>query len=172
VKKIKSNKTLSSILVIFLAVLTTFILAPEVRAKKSVEVNARIGAKLVFQAAPPKVNLNVDPVDKPSADGNHDLMVKTNAPSYDITASYGAFEVKGYDLFDNGNLTVASESPNGQGTGGNYVEIEDSVDIVTGEDGYTNNEKTTVKYKLEVDFTVPFIDKATTKVVYTAMMSM
>ncbi len=141
------------------------------QAEQSVTVNAEIGAKLIFQAAPKKIKLNVDPVDKPTAKAGHKLMVKTNAPNYSITASYGAFEVGDYGLIENGNLTVASESPDsGEGTGGNFVEIGDEVEILAGESGYTNNEVTPVNYNLKVDFTVPFGEAGTT-VVYTAAMS-
>ncbi len=141
------------------------------QAEQSVTVNAKIGAKLIFRAAPPRLKLAVDPVDQPSTTASHKLMVKTNAPSYSITASYGTFEVGDYDLIDNGNLTVSSEAPDsGEGTGGNFVKIDDEVEILAGESGYTNQETTSVFYKLGVDFTVPFGDAGTT-VVYTATMS-
>ena len=136
----------------------------------SVTVNAKIGAKLFFQAAPKQIKLAVDPVDKPVAQAGHKLIVKTNAPSYSITASYGEFSVGDYDLIGKGNLKVASVAPDdGKDTGG-LVDTGDEVEILAGESGYTNNEKTEVNYKLSVDFTVPHGSGDTT-VTYTASMS-
>jgi len=159
---------LSVSLILALTLMLTF--AQLGLAEQSVTVNAEIGAKLIFNAAPKKLKLSVDPVDKPTAQAGHRLMVKTNAPSYSITASYGTFEVNDYRLIENGNLTVASEAPDsGEGTGG-FVEIGDELEILAGESGYTNRETTSVSYKLDVDFTVPF-GEAETTVVYTASMS-
>lgn len=59
-----------------------------VQADQSVEVNAEIGAKLIFVAAPKNISLSVDPVDQPTNTAAHRLQVKTNAPSYSITAAY------------------------------------------------------------------------------------
>lgn len=138
---------------------------------QNVEVNAEIGAKLIFNAAPKKLKLSVDPENNPTAQAGHRLMVKTNAPTYGITAAYGTFEVGDYDLIGNENLTVASEAPgSGEGTGGSFIQISDEVEILAGESGRTNNEVTPVTYKLDVDFTVPYGDAETT-VVYTATMS-
>ncbi len=135
-----------------------------------VTVNAEIGGKLIFNASPKKLQMSVDPVDKPKANAENELRVKTNAPTYSITASYGAFEIKDYGLIENGNLKVASEAPDsGSGTGG-LVPVENEIEILTGESGRTNNEVTPVRYQLNVDFTVPFGDASTT-VVYTASMS-
>lgn len=135
-----------------------------------VTVNAEVNGKLIFNAAPKKLKMSVDPLDQPTANAEHTLRVKTNAPTYSITASYGAFEVKDYGLIENGNLEVASEAPDsGSGTGG-LVTVADEVEILAGESGRTNNEVTPVTYQLNVDFTVPFGDASTT-VVYTASMS-
>ncbi len=137
---------------------------------QSVDVNAEIGAKLIFNATPKKLKFNVDPQNKPTAQAGNRLKVKTNAPSYSITAAYGAFEVGDYDLIDNGNLSVSSEAPeDGDGTGG-LVNAGGEVELLAGESGRTNNEVTQVVYQLDVDFTVPYGD-ATTTVVYTATMS-
>ena len=135
-----------------------------------VTVDAKIGAKLIFNATPQKLKMSVDPVDKPTAQASQKLMVKTNAPTYGITASYGSFEVKDYGLIENGNLKVQSRAPDsGSGTG-DPVTVEDEIEILAGESGRTNNEFTPVVYQLSVDFTVPFGDASTT-VVYTATMS-
>ncbi len=156
---------------LLLAFFLGFTLVGFVRAEQSVEVNARIGAKLIFNTAPSKLKLSVDPVDTPTDQATHKLIVKTNAPSYSITASYGEFKIGDYGLFENGNLTVASEAPDsGEGTGGDFVEIKDQVEILAGESGFTNNESMAATYKLNVDFTVPY-GSGSTEVVYTATMS-
>ncbi len=157
--------TISLILALVLGIsLVTTVSAAEVT------VDAKIGAKMIFNAAPKKLKMSVDPLEKPRASAEHKLMVKTNAPAYSITAAYGAFEVKDYDLIENGNLKVASQPPDsGSGTGG-LVPVEDEIEILAGESGRTNNEKTGVAYQLSVDFKVPFGSAATT-VVYTASMS-
>ncbi len=165
--KSKFFTKLSALLVITLLIGTSSVVA--VSAAK-VTVNAEIGTKLIFNAAPKKLKMSVDPVDQPVAKEAHRLMVKTNAPSYSITAAYGAFEVKDYGLIENDNLKVASEPPDaGSGTGG-LIPVEDEIEILAGETGRTNNEVTGVTYQLDVDFTVPFGDASTT-VVYTAAMS-
>jgi hypothetical protein len=157
--------SVSLVLVLFLG--TSYVMTV---SAAEVTVNAEIGGKLIFNAAPKKLKMSVDPVDKPTAQAGHRLMVKTNAPTYGITASYGAFEVKDYGLIANGNLKVQSEAPDsGSGTG-DLVVVEDEIEILAGESGRTNNEVTPVTYQLNVDFTVPFGDASTT-VVYTASMS-
>lgn len=163
------TKISASLALVFLLCVT---FAGFVQAEQSVEVNAKIGAKLIFNTAPSKLKLSADPVDQTSDQASHKLLVKTNAASYDITASYGSFEIGDYDLFENGNVRVASEAPDsGEGTGGKFVEIDDEVQILVGESGHTNNEEMLVFYKLTVDFTVPF-GTGNTEVIYTASMSM
>ncbi len=157
--------SVSLILVLFLG--TSYVMTV---SAAEVTVNAEIGGKLIFNATPKKSKLSVDPVDNPKAQAANRLMVKTNAPTYSITASYGSFEVKDYGLIENGNLKVQSRAPDsGSGTG-DPVTVEDEIEILAGESGRTNNEFTPVVYQLSVDFTVPFGDASTT-VVYTATMS-
>jgi len=140
------------------------------QGEQSVKVNAKIGGKLVLINQTKTIDLSVDPVDQPTAQGGHVLIVKTNAPAYSILGDYGTFEVEDYDLIGNGNLTVASTAPDeGEGTGGSFVNIDGEVQILAGEEGYTNNEETPITYKLTVDFTVP-TGEACTTVVYTASM--
>lgn len=137
---------------------------------QSVDVNAEINAKLIFTATPKTLNLSVDPQNNPTATAGNSLKVKTNAPTYSITAAYGTFEVGTYDLINNGNLSVSSAVPgDGTGTGG-LVTAGGEVTILSGESGRTNNEVTEVTYQLDVDFTVPHGDASTT-VVYTASLS-
>ncbi|MFW6104594.1 MAG: hypothetical protein ACOC6I_01995 [Candidatus Bipolaricaulota bacterium] len=170
-KNLKLSK-IAKISVCLTLVLTLFAGASfSLMGEQNVEVNAEIGAKLIFNAAPKKLKLSVDPENNPTAQAGHRLRVKTNAPTYGITAAYGTFEVGDYDLIGNGNLTVASEAPgSGEGTGGSFIQISDEVEILAGESGRTNNEVTPVTYQLDVDFTVPYGDAETT-VVYTATMS-
>lgn len=166
VPKIQAKYVASLVLVLILSLSFTQM----VHAEQSVEVNAEIGAKLIFNATPKKLKLSVDPMDKPTAQAANRLQVKTNAPSYSITAAYGSFEVKDYDLIENGNIKVSAEAPeDGDGTGG-LVSVADEVELLAGESGRVNNEVTGVNYQLEVDYTVPF-GEATTTVVYTASMS-
>lgn len=168
IKRKRFSKISVSLILILMLGVSLSLMA---QGDQSVEVNAEIGGKLIFNAAPKKLKLTVDPENNPTAQDGHRLMVKTNAPTYGITAAYGTFEVGDYGLIENGNLTVASEAPgSGEGTGGNFVEISDEVEILAGESGRTNNEVTPVTYQLNVDFTVPFGDAETT-VVYTASMS-
>lgn len=166
----RSSITQLSVSLTLLLILVLGAPFPLMGQDQSVEVNAEIDAKLIFNAAPKKLKLSADPMDNPTAQAGHKLTVKTNAPAYNITAAYGAFEVNDYDLIENGNLKVSAEAPgDGNGTGG-LANVNEDVEILAGESGRTNNEVTEVAYQLDVDYTVPHGDAETT-VVYTASMS-
>lgn len=138
-------------------------------AEQSVKINAEIGAKLVFNVSRGKLTLPVDPLKSPNARQSLVFLVKTNAPSYNITASHSTFEVKDYGLIDNGNLRVTSDPIDGEGTGG-WKTVKDDMELIRGETGRTNGEETSATYQLRVDYRVPF-GEADTTVLFTAMAS-
>lgn len=138
-------------------------------AEQSVEINAEISAKLAFNVSPGKLTLPVDPLKSPSTRQSLVFHVKTNAPYYNITAAHSTFEVKDYGLIDNGNLRVASDPIDGEGTGG-WKTVKNDMELIKGETGRTNGEETSATYQLRVDYRVPFGEGETT-VLFTAMAS-
>lgn len=141
-------------------------------ADESVQVNAEIGAKLIFNIVEgEEVLLEVDPVDSPMADGETSFEVKTNAPYYNITASFGAFSIGDYDLIENENFKIKSETAGDGETLTSRVVPQANQEVLVGESGFTNSEWSAVYYHLGVDFTVPSGEACTT-VVFTASMSL
>jgi len=140
--------------------------------EQAVEVNAEIGARLIFSIVDgQEISLVVDPVDSPYAEGWTNFDVKTNAPAYDVVAYFGNFTIGEYDLIGNGNFKIWSE------TDGDGMPISEPVvpsqtqEILVGETGYTNGEWFGVGYQLMIDFTVP-AGEAETTIVFVASMSL
>lgn len=138
-------------------------------AEQEVKINAEIGAKLAFDVSRSQLKIPVDPLEAPRNRDSLVFIVKTNAPFYNITASHSTFEIKDYDLADQGNFWVTSDPVEGEGTNG-WKEVKNEMELITGETGRTNHEETSATYQLRVDYTVPFGD-AETNILFTASVS-
>lgn len=138
-------------------------------AEQEVKINAEIGAKLAFDVSRSQLQIPVDPLEAPRNRDSLVFIVKTNAPFYNITASHSTFEIKDYDLVDNGNFWVTSDAIDGEGTNG-WKEVKNEMELITGETGRTNREETSATYQLRVDYSVPF-GEAETTVLFTAAVS-
>jgi len=138
-------------------------------AEQEVKINAEIGAALDFEVSRGKLKIPVDPLEAPRNRASLVFIVKTNAPFYGITASHSTFEIKDYDLVDNGNFWVTSNAIDGEGTNG-WKEVKNEMELITGETGRTNREETSATYQLRVDYSVPF-GEAETTVLFTAAVS-
>jgi hypothetical protein len=121
-----------------------------------VEMKARVGGQIVLEIlSGDKINFTVDPLNNPEATATTEILVRTNAASYSITASFGAFLIGDYDLIKNGKFFIRSRAPGKGKAIADWTVPKDEVVILKGEDGLTSGEITVVEYLLRVDFTVP-----------------
>ena len=121
-----------------------------------VDVKARVGGQIVLEIVSGNtINFSVDPLTNPEATAETEILVRTNAASYSIIATFGEFLIDGYDLIKNGKFFIRSKAPGKGKPIADWIVPKDEVVILKGEDGRTPGEITVVEYLLRVDFTVP-----------------
>lgn len=121
-----------------------------------VEMKARVGGQIAIEiVSGDKINFDVDPLTNPEETAVTEILVRTNAATYSITATFGEFLIGDYDLIANGHFLIRSKAPGKGKPILDWTVPKGEVIIVKGEDGRTPGEVTVVEYLLRVDFTVP-----------------